>query len=32
MSSPVLVINGIPVMVGFTPDIERIKNLILKAK
>jgi small redox-active disulfide protein 2 len=32
MSSPVLVINDKPVMVGFTPDIEKIKNLIQKAK
>ena len=28
MSSPVLVINGKPVMVGFLPDMERIKSLI----
>ena len=32
MSSPVLVVNDKPVMVGFTPDIEKIKNLIQKAK
>ena len=32
MSSPVLVINDKPVMVGFTPDIEKIKSLIQKAK
>ncbi len=31
MSSPVLVINNKPVMVGFTPDIEKIKALIEKA-
>jgi glutaredoxin len=32
MSSPVLTINDSPVMVGFTPDIEKIKSLIQKAK
>ena len=32
MSSPVLTVNDKPVMVGFTPDIEKIKSLILKAK
>jgi glutaredoxin len=32
MSSPVLTVNDKPVMVGFTPDIEKIKNLIQKAK
>lgn len=32
MNSPVLVVNGKPVMVGFTPDIEKIKELIQKAK
>jgi hypothetical protein len=31
MSSPVLTVNGNPVMVGFTPDIEKIKNLIRKS-
>ena len=31
MSSPVLVVNEKPVMVGFTPDIEKIKNLIKKS-
>jgi small redox-active disulfide protein 2 len=30
MSSPVLAINGKPVMSGFVPDIEKIKNLITK--
>jgi small redox-active disulfide protein 2 len=30
MSSPVLAINDKPVMVGFVPDIEKIKNLITK--
>jgi len=28
MQSPVLAIDGKPVMVGFTPDIEEIKKLI----
>ncbi len=28
MQSPVLVINGQPVMTGFTPDIEKIKKAI----
>lgn len=28
MQSPVLAIDGKPVMVGFTPDIEKIKSLI----
>ena len=28
MQSPVLVIDGKPVMVGFTPDIEEIKKII----
>jgi len=32
MSSPVLTINDKPVMVGFTPDIEKVKSLIQKAK
>lgn len=32
MSSPILTINDKPVMVGFTPDIEKIKGLIQKAK
>ncbi|HLD11862.1 MAG TPA: thioredoxin family protein [Patescibacteria group bacterium] len=32
MQSPVLSIDDTPVMVGFTPDIEKIKNLIQKAK
>jgi small redox-active disulfide protein 2 len=30
MSSPVLAINGKPVMVGFVPNIEKIKTLITK--
>jgi predicted thioredoxin/glutaredoxin len=32
MSSPVLAIDGEPVMVGFTPDIEKIKSLIISKK
>ncbi len=28
MQSPVLAINGKPVLVGFTPDIEKIKKII----
>lgn len=28
MSSPVLAINGKPVMVGFVPNIEKIKKII----
>ncbi len=28
MSSPVLAVNGKPVMVGFTPDVLKIKELI----
>lgn len=30
MSSPVLVVDDEPVMVGFTPDIEEIKSLLTK--
>ncbi len=30
MTSPVLVVDGKPVMTGFVPDIEKIKQLILK--
>lgn len=32
MSSPILAIDNKPVMIGFTPDIEKIKSLIQKAK
>jgi len=32
MQSPVLAINEKPVMTGFTPDIEKIKKIIKKAK
>lgn len=32
MSSPVLAINGKPVMVGFLPDIEKVKDLLKKAQ
>jgi small redox-active disulfide protein 2 len=28
MSSPVLVVNGKPVMTGFTPDTEKIKKVL----
>jgi small redox-active disulfide protein 2 len=28
MSSPVLAINGKPAMVGFTPDVDKIKKII----
>jgi small redox-active disulfide protein 2 len=31
MQSPVLAVNGKPVMVGSVPDIEKIKSLIQKA-
>jgi len=30
IQSPVLAINGEPVMTGFTPDIEKIKRIIAK--
>lgn len=30
MSSPVLAVNGQPVMVGYVPDIEKIKTLLNK--
>lgn len=30
MSSPVLAVDGKPVMVGFIPDIEKIKQLLQK--
>lgn len=29
MSSPVLAVNGRPVMIGFTPDTEKIKKAIV---
>ncbi|MBL7150670.1 thioredoxin family protein [Candidatus Microgenomates bacterium] len=32
MSSPVLAIEGKPIMTGFVDDVEKIKKLILKAK
>lgn len=32
MSSPVVVIDGKIVMVGFSPDIEKLKKLIVSAK
>ena len=31
MQSPVLAIDGKPVLVGYTPDIEKIKGIIEKA-
>lgn len=31
MSSPVLAIDGKAVMVGFVPDVEKIKNLLMKS-
>jgi small redox-active disulfide protein 2 len=31
MKSPVLAVNGKPVLVGFTSDIEKIKSLIKEA-
>ena len=32
MQSPVLAIDGKPVMVGFLPDIEKVKNLLKEAQ
>ena len=32
MSSPVLAVDGKPVLVGQLPDIEKIKNLLKEAK
>jgi len=32
MSSPVLAVNDKPVMVGFLPDIEKIKSLLKEAQ
>ena len=32
MSSPVLAVDGKPVMVGFLPDIEKIKSLLKEAQ
>ncbi len=31
MSSPVLAVDGKPVMVGFLPDIQKVKNLLREA-
>jgi len=31
MSSPVLAVDGKPVMVGFVPDMEKIKSILTKA-
>jgi small redox-active disulfide protein 2 len=32
MSSPVLAVNGKPVMVGFLPDVEKVKSLLREAQ
>jgi len=32
MSSPVLAIDGKPIMTGFVPDVEKIKSLLSEAK
>jgi small redox-active disulfide protein 2 len=32
MSSPVLAVNGKPVMVGSLPDIEKVKNLLKESQ
>jgi small redox-active disulfide protein 2 len=32
MSSPVLAVDGKPVMVGFLPDLEKVKKLLTEAK
>lgn len=32
MSSPVLAVDGKPVMVGFLPDIEKVKSLLKEAQ
>jgi len=32
MSNPVLAVDGKPVMVGFLPDIEKIKSLLKEAQ
>lgn len=32
MSSPVLAVDGKPLMAGFVPDIEKIKNLLKEAQ
>jgi small redox-active disulfide protein 2 len=31
MQSPVLTVNGKPIMIGFIPNKERVKDLIVKA-
>lgn len=31
MQSPVLAVNGKPVLIGFIPNKEKVKNLIVKA-
>jgi len=32
MSSPVLAVDGEPVMVGFLPDVEKVKSLLKEAQ
>ena len=32
MSSPVLAVNGKPVITGFVPDIEKVKSFLREAK
>jgi small redox-active disulfide protein 2 len=32
MSSPVLAVDGKPVMAGFSPDVEKVKNLLKEAQ
>ena len=32
MSSPVLAVDGKPVMVGFLPDVEKVKSLLKEAQ
>jgi len=32
MSSPVLAVDGKPVMVGFLPDVEKVKSLLREAQ
>ena len=32
MTSPVLAVDGKPVMVGFLPDIEKVRNLLKEAQ
>jgi small redox-active disulfide protein 2 len=32
MSSPVLAVDGKPLMVGFVPDVEKVKSLLMGVK